>query len=115
MGRRHGDFVRSSKEAMMGATTHTPMPPTAVTDGGRITAESDVARDLIERARNPGPVIREHMDQAEHDRRLSKAVHEGLIAAGLQRILTPRSLGGWEADPVTCARVVEELSGFDAA
>jgi indole-3-acetate monooxygenase len=99
----------------MGARFQTPPSATAASDTSRPETEVGSARQLIEVARTLGPLIREHSDGAERDRRLSKPVHEALTAAGLQRILTPRSLGGWELDPVACARVVEEVAHFDSA
>jgi indole-3-acetate monooxygenase len=40
---------------------------------------------------------------------------DALARAGLLSLCAPTSLGGLEADPVTIARVVEILSGFDSA
>ena len=68
---------------------------------------------LIEDARQIVPVIREHSEEAERERRLSQPVLDALFEAGLLRMATPRSLGGLEVDPITCARVVEEVSGVD--
>ena len=87
----------------MGATYQTPISTTAV-DSAREQAEQ-----LIGRARELGPVIREHLEEAEHERRLAKPVRDALRAAGFQRMLAPKSLGGLEVDPVTCAQVVEEI------
>src|SRR4051794_26384896 len=70
---------------------------------------------LVEAAEALGPVIREHADEAERERRLSKPVVDGLKRAGLLRMCAPTSLGGLEADVVTIARVTEVLSGFDSA
>ena len=53
---------------------------------------------LIEAARQIAPVIREHSDEAERDRRLSRPVLDALHEAGLLRMFTPRSLGGLEVD-----------------
>ena len=92
----------------MGATFQTPPSTTAV-------SEAPLTQQLIDRVRELAPVIREHADEAERERRLSKPVHDALGAAGLQRLLTPRSLGGLEADPVTCARIVEEVALIDSA
>ena len=89
--------------------TETPISATAV-DSTREQAEQ-----LIERARELGPVIREHLAEAEHERRLAKPVHDALRAAGFQRMLAPKSFGGLEVDPVTCAQVVEEIASFDSA
>src|SRR5713101_3692575 len=70
---------------------------------------------LIETARRIAPVIREHNQEAERERRLSPPVLAALHEAGLLRMCTPRSLGGLEADPLTRALVIEEISGHDTA
>jgi indole-3-acetate monooxygenase len=70
---------------------------------------------LIEAARRITPVIRAHADEAERERRLSPPVLAALHDAGLLRMCTPRSLGGLEADPLTRALVIEEISGHDTA
>jgi indole-3-acetate monooxygenase len=78
-------------------------------------ANSDVAASLIEAVHRIGPFIREHSESAEKNRRLPRPVFDALASAGLQRMLMPRSLGGLEVDPVTCARVVEALASYDSA
>jgi alkylation response protein AidB-like acyl-CoA dehydrogenase len=70
---------------------------------------------LIEAARRIAPVIREHNQEAERERRLSPPVLAALHEAGLLRMCTPRSLGGLEVDPLTRALVIEEISGHDTA
>lgn len=70
---------------------------------------------LIDAARHILPVIRDHNAEAERERRLSKPALDALTHAGLLRMLTPRSLGGLEVDPLTCARIVEEVAGADSA
>jgi len=82
------------------------------TTGSR-PAEADTS--LIEAARGIGPIIREHNAEAERERRLSGTVLGALKEAGLLRMFTPRSLGGLEVNPITRARVVEEISGHDSA
>jgi alkylation response protein AidB-like acyl-CoA dehydrogenase len=70
---------------------------------------------LLEAARRIAPVIREHNQEAEQERRLSPPVLAALHEAGLLRMCTPRSLGGLEVDPLTRALVIEEISGNDTA
>jgi indole-3-acetate monooxygenase len=70
---------------------------------------------LIDAARRIGPIIREHNAEAERERRLSRPVLDALYETGLLRMFTPRSLGGFEANPITRALVVEEISGHDTA
>jgi indole-3-acetate monooxygenase len=78
---------------------------------------SDVAADasLVERARALEPIIREHAETTERERRLARPVMQAMREAGLFRMFTPRALGGLEADPVTVARVAEQIASFDSA
>jgi alkylation response protein AidB-like acyl-CoA dehydrogenase len=75
----------------------------------------NVDTTLLEAGRQIAPVIRAHNDEAERERRFSKPVLAALTEAGLMGMLTPRSLGGLEVDPLTCARVVEEVAAADSA
>jgi indole-3-acetate monooxygenase len=70
---------------------------------------------LVDRARAVVPVIRAHAQEAERERQLSAPVVEAMTQAGLLRLHVPRSLGGLEADIVTCARIAEEVSSSDSA
>jgi indole-3-acetate monooxygenase len=60
-------------------------------------------------------VIREHRAEAERERHLSPPVLAALHDAGLLRLCTPRALGRLEADPLTRALAIEEISGHDTA
>src|SRR5688572_11609388 len=86
-----------------------------LTDIGGYQATQQDREEFLARARGLGPLIREHAEQAEQRRRLAPEVISGLREAGLFRLLLPRSLGGFELDPATCALVVEEIAGFDSA
>ena len=74
--------------------------------------EADMS--LIDAAREIAPIIEKHKEQAERERRLSQPVLNALYETGLLRMSTPRSLGGLEADPITRALVVEEVSRHDS-
>jgi alkylation response protein AidB-like acyl-CoA dehydrogenase len=70
---------------------------------------------LIEAAQRIAPVIREHNEEAERERRLSRPVLDALHETGLLRMCTPRSLGGLEVAPITRALVTEEIASHDTA
>jgi alkylation response protein AidB-like acyl-CoA dehydrogenase len=74
-----------------------------------------VDEGIIAVAREVGPIIARHVATTERNRRLAPQVVDALRAAGLFRLFTPRAFGGLEVDPVTFARVVEEVSTFDSA
>lgn len=74
-----------------------------------------VDNELLETVREIGPTIRAGAADAERERLLTRPVVEAMREAGLFRLLTPRSLGGLEVDPLTFARVMEEVSRFDSA
>jgi len=69
---------------------------------------------LVAKARELGPLIREHAPEAERERRLSKPVIDALNRSRITKMLLPKSLGGLETDPVTMLRVVEEIASFDS-
>src|SRR5262245_12179641 len=69
---------------------------------------------LVDVAKEIGPTLREAGEEAEHQRRLPRKALDTLIDAGLHRMLLPKSLGGYEVDPVTCAHVIEEIALFDS-
>ena len=71
--------------------------------------------DYIERACALAPEIEARADQIEQERRLPEPVLAALFEAGLFRLLLPRSLDGGEVDPVTFARVMEEIAKADAS
>ena len=79
----------------------------------RVAWEPDAS--LLDAARDIAPIIREHSEEAERERRLSAPVLTALKEAGLLRMTTPRSLGGLETDPVTRALVGEEVGRHDSA
>ena len=90
----------------------TPGGPSDVT---RPTADVAVDESLVARARALEPIIRRHAETTERERRLAGPVVQAMREAGLFRMFTPRALGGLEADPVTVARVAEEIASFDSA
>jgi alkylation response protein AidB-like acyl-CoA dehydrogenase len=74
-----------------------------------------VNEGILAAARDVGSIIAKHADTTERDRRLAPPVIDALRTAGLFRLFTPRALGGLEIDPVTFARIVEEVATFDSA
>jgi alkylation response protein AidB-like acyl-CoA dehydrogenase len=49
---------------------------------------------LLDAAREIAPIVREHSEEAERERRLSQPVLDALRETRLLRMTTPRSLGG---------------------
>jgi alkylation response protein AidB-like acyl-CoA dehydrogenase len=70
---------------------------------------------LLDAVRALAPLIRAQAEEAEQQRRLSQPVVTALADAGLFRLYTPHTLGGWEVDPLTFYRVVEALARLDAS
>ncbi len=71
--------------------------------------------DPLHRAQSLRETIQEHRKETEEARRLAPDIVQGLIEAGLCRLVLPASLGGYEADPVTFVRTLEELAGAEAS
>ena len=70
---------------------------------------------LLSAVRRLEPLIREQADEAERNRRLSQPVVTALAEAGIFRMYTPRTLGGFEVEPLTFYRIVEEIARIDAS
>jgi alkylation response protein AidB-like acyl-CoA dehydrogenase len=68
-----------------------------------------------EKARALLPLIREHADAAQQNRRLSDAVVEALHDSGLFRMCLPREFGGEETDPWTTVETIEAISYADGS
>ncbi|MCI0848914.1 MAG: acyl-CoA dehydrogenase family protein [Chloroflexi bacterium] len=77
--------------------------------------KTDVDGSLLERVREIGPVLRANVAEGERLRRLPQGSFDALTASGLLTMLTPRSMGGLELDPVSYASVIEETVRFDPA
>ena len=69
----------------------------------------------IDAVRALAPLISQHAELIESERRLPSRAVRGLIEAGVFQLLIPRALGGAEADPMTVCQVVEELSKADGS
>jgi alkylation response protein AidB-like acyl-CoA dehydrogenase len=72
-------------------------------------------KDFVQVARDLGPVISQNIDEEENNGRLSQPVVNALKSAGLYKMLLPNSLGGFENDPPSTAKAVEEIASFNTA
>lgn len=70
---------------------------------------------LLNAVQHLAPLIRAHADEAERQRRLSQPVVTALAEAGIFRMLTPQTLGGFEVHPLTFYRVVEAIARLDGS
>jgi alkylation response protein AidB-like acyl-CoA dehydrogenase len=70
---------------------------------------------LMETAGAISPVLSQYINEEENNRRISKPVLDALKEGGFLRLFRPRSLGGLEADPLTTAKITEEIASFNTA
>ncbi|TMF08793.1 MAG: hydroxylase [Chloroflexi bacterium] len=70
---------------------------------------------LLEEVRQLAPLISNHCDAAERERRVAKAVIDELVSAGVFHMFVPRVFGGGEVDVATGVRILEELSKADGS
>lgn len=81
----------------------------AIPEQTRLPADVD-SHPLVRAAIALQPDVRRHVAAIEQEQRFPRALVEQLHAAGFYRLAIPRSLGGWQLDPITLFRVVEVLS-----
>jgi alkylation response protein AidB-like acyl-CoA dehydrogenase len=77
--------------------------------------KTDLDTSLLERVRGIGPVLKANSAEGERIRRLPQASLDALSGSGLLTMLTPKSMGGLEVDPVSYASLIEEAVKYDTA
>lgn len=73
------------------------------------------AHPAVARARDLAPPVRDAADEIEATRRIPDALDARLEAAGLYQLYLPAACGGPQADPVSAARAIEEISAADGS
>jgi alkylation response protein AidB-like acyl-CoA dehydrogenase len=73
------------------------------------------AREMLEAATGVVPRVRELADQIERARALVPELVEAFRAAGFFHATVPASISGIECDPITAAKVVEEVASGDGS
>ena len=71
--------------------------------------------NLLQTARDLGPKISKNVEEEENSGKLSAETVGALRSAGFYKLFLPKSLGGLEADPVTVAKLVEEVARYNTA
>jgi 3-hydroxy-9,10-secoandrosta-1,3,5(10)-triene-9,17-dione monooxygenase len=66
--------------------------------------------DLVRRAVEMVPTLRDRQEQCEQEGRLPEITNDEFVEAGFYRILQPRRFGGYEFDMPTFARVMIEVA-----
>lgn len=61
------------------------------------------------------PILRKHAPNCDRERRLVDESAQAMRDKGLYKLFRPKALGGFEADPVTAFKVVEEIGRIDSA
>ncbi len=72
-------------------------------------------KDLVQVATDLGSVLSQNITEEERNGRLSASAVNALRKAGFYKLFLPKSLGGLEADPLTTAKVVEEVAKHNTA
>ena len=78
-----------------------------------VSAKSEV--DLIRRAEDFVPSLRERADEIEAARRLPQDIADSFAEAGFYGLCIPEVYGGSEASPITMMEVIETLASGDAS
>ncbi|MFI5130193.1 MAG: acyl-CoA dehydrogenase family protein [Chitinophagales bacterium] len=72
-------------------------------------------KNLVRLASELGPTISQNIADEENNGRLSSSVVNTLKEAGFYKLYLPKSLGGVETDPLTTAKVIEEVARHNTA
>ena len=80
-----------------------------------IDVESNPVECLKGRIADLAPLVAEHREAMDRERRLPRAVFQAIADAGLLRLWAPRDLGGWELSPPDFMAVVEAAAALDGS
>lgn len=78
-------------------------------------ASSLNGKELVQEASKLGTILSQNINEEENNGRLSPAVVNALKRAGFYKLYLPKALGGLEADPLTVAKIVEEVASHNTA
>ena len=81
----------------------------AIAEHDRLPADVE-DQPVVKAAAALRPALREYREEIEQNQRFPEALVKQLHAAGCYRMITPRSMGGLQADPLTYLRTVEYLA-----
>lgn len=70
---------------------------------------------FLEAIERIAPVLTKTIETDEQNGRVSESILTALREAGLYKLFLPASLGGFETDPVTVAKLVERVAHYNAA
>ena len=70
---------------------------------------------ILESARALRPLIESVRHVMDVERRLPKELVKAMVDARLFRLQAPKSLGGFELDPITFGHVIEEVAAMDGS
>jgi indole-3-acetate monooxygenase len=71
--------------------------------------------DFIDKVRTLAPLVKQHREALDRERRLTKPIFEALTEADLLRLWVPKLLGGPELSPLDFMDVVEAASELDGS
>jgi len=80
-----------------------------------MTVPPAIEKNLVQVASELGASISQHITDEESSGRLSATVVKTMRNAGFYKLFLPKSLGGLEADPLTVAKIVEEVASYNTA
>ena len=80
-----------------------------------LTIPATSEKELVQVANKLGAVIGQNINQEENNGRLSGDVVAALKEAGFYKLFLPKTLGGLETDPLTVAKIVEEVASHNTA
>lgn len=82
---------------------------------GAVAARQFQPDALIRKARELAPLIRGCREEIDATRQLPAVLVQALQTAGMFRLFVPAKFGGYEVDPITFVKIIEEISAVDGS